>query len=292
MPRRVVNIELPGSIDPQTAALLKQSTDPVLISVPSSWCYKISRLPPPGGWSRALRAELAPSLFPEPPSALYWDEIIDEKGTWIIWALPRKLIEECLGPLSASVMHPGRHVRVHPAGQNQHGGLSAFPNLAPRENRPRRIPWKVLRRAGVAAGLISAISAGFGIGIYKTRRNWTALESRLSLRQTQVKQLESEMEKEKKILSAFQQLGDPQSSPRWVQDLDALTRILPEDTRLVSLRWQPDECTVDLLTPHPEQIREILEAAPEFRQVRFNGVLERKGEKNRLVLILKPRAGK
>lgn len=292
MHRQIVNIELPGRIDPKTLTLLEGSLDPVMISVPPSWCYQISRQPPPGGWSRALRAELSPSLFPEALSDLYWDEMIDEKGTWIIWALPRKHLEDGLGPVSASVLRADRRVRVYPVGDHQIESLKAFPNLAPPEHRPRRVPWKSLRRVGVAAGLVLVVLLGSGLGLYRARRKWTSLKAGLSLRQSQVKQLESELEKERRILSVFQQLRDSQSTPKWVQDLDALTRILPEDTRLVNLRWQPDECTVDLLTPNPEQIREILEAAPEFRQVRFSGVLERKGEKNRLVLVLKPKAGK
>ncbi len=97
--------------------------------------------------------------------------------------------------------------------------------------------------------------------------------------------MDRQAQAERQVLAVLRgQASRRPEDPAWLTDLDALTRLLPEDTRLAKLEWAPGGLQLDLLTPHPERIQEILEASPEFKGVRFVGNLERQGELSRLTL--------
>ena len=82
--------------------------------------------------------------------------------------------------------------------------------------------------------------------------------------------------------------GSRKGAAPFIQDLDALTRLTPEDSHAAGLRWTPELVELDLITPRAEAIREALEAAPEFQGVRMEGLLERRQELSRLTLSMRP----
>ncbi|WP_306591284.1 hypothetical protein [Geothrix sp. 21YS21S-4] len=99
-----------------------------------------------------------------------------------------------------------------------------------------------------------------------------------------VQALQTDLDGLKGSVEALGGLSRSSEEAGWIKDLDGLTRLLPEDSRVVGLVWKPSAIHIDLITPHPELIREALEASPEFRNVRFVGNLERRDGKNRLTL--------
>lgn len=257
---------------------------PVLVEIPEGWCYRIQRSAPPGGWRSPLVRALRPGLFPEPLESLTWDEEVGEDGTWNVWAVSATRVVAGLGPLAESVYRPGRPVRVRPAGEGEEG-LSAFPNLAPDAFRPRRVPWRRLRHLASRFGPgLAALLLVSGAGLY-LQRGWTSLAGRLRAEEEAVQRMDRQAQADRQMIAVLRGHASlTRQEPSWLIDLDALTRLLPEDTRLVKLGWEPKSLQLDLLTPHPERIQEILEASPEFKGVRFVGNLDRQGEISRLTL--------
>lgn len=288
--KRPPHIALPDGPPSSAAWEGLRCEGPMLLEVPEGWCYRIHRPAPPGGWKRATREALRPGLFPEPLERLWWEETIHPDGSWEIWALPEIRIREALGPSASAIFTTGRALRVFPTGLVGRGSLSEYPNLAPLGQRPLRIPWRLLSRwmrwglpvsVAILGGLVASV-------VFRTR--WARLEVEHARLQQTVQGLESSVGRERGNLALLRRVQAPGGTlPRWAKDLDALTRLLPEDTRLAGLKWESEELQIDLLAPQPERIREILEAAPEFGQVHFVGNLDRRGEKSRLVLVLRPK---
>jgi len=143
---RPPHIVLPtGLSDPAVGKALHER-GPLLLEIPEALCYHIHRAAPPGGWRRATRELLRPGLFPESLDALHWDETIHADGSWEIWGLPEARLREMLGPHDKSVRVAGRKIRILPTGTMGGQGLAGFPNLAPSNQRPLRLPWQRLRR--------------------------------------------------------------------------------------------------------------------------------------------------
>jgi Tfp pilus assembly protein PilN len=167
--------------------------------------------------------------------------------------------------------------------------MAAFPNVAPQPFRAKRLPWKRILTVGlIGVPLLVLAAGGLVIGGVVLPR-WRALEARKHLAETTLTQGQTRLVQERQQLQQLKGLETNQGAqPRWVRDLDALTRLLPEDSHLVGLRWDPEGIQIDLVTPNPELIRSILEAAPDFMEVRFQGNLDRHGDQSRLTLSLKP----
>jgi len=90
---------------------------------------------------------------------------------------------------------------------------------------------------------------------------------------------------------AFIRLLDPKARhgcEPFLEDLDALTRLIPEDTYAIELTWSPAHLLLTTNSPRPEVLRETLEAASDFRDLRFEGTMERKGDRSRLTLSMRP----
>jgi hypothetical protein len=107
----------------------------------------------------------------------------------------------------------------------------------------------------------------------------------------EIERLSSEVLREK----TFLRLLDPklnQGATPFISDLDALTRLIPEDSHGVELWWRHDHLELNLNTPKPEMVREALEASPEFQAVHFEGNLERRGDRSRLMLSMRPEASR
>jgi len=282
----VIRFELPQH--PPLADLLEalkaQPKAPVIIEVPEGWCYQIQRGAPPGGWRASLLETLRPGLFPEAMEALHWDEEIGEDGAWRVWAMAQTRLDAALGEFSGPLWSQGRLVRLRPAGQGEEG-LAAFPNLAPRGHRARRIPWRRLRRLAQRIGPALLVLLLLGSVGLRLRRNWNRLQAQVRSEELAIQRMDQQVQADRSALAILRgQASRGQQAPIWLSDLDALTRLLPEDTRLVKLEWTPQGLLLDLLTPHPERIQEILEASPEFKGVRFVGNLDRQGELSRLTL--------
>ncbi len=283
-----IHLRITDGLTPEAIeAVRKRSTAPVIVEIPGAWCFRIRRPPPPTGWKPKLRQELKDSLLPQPLTELYWDELIEEDGTWSLFAVPRLRLESRLGPVRDVLWRRGRKVRVVPQGDGPPtGGMAAFPNLAPPEFRARRVPWVQMRRwARRLAPVLTLILVSAGLAMFLAPR-WNRLNRDWQTMEVSYLQTWNELERERRFGAAIHgvQHGGSGLDSFWVRDLDALTRLLPEDAHLISIRWQPDETQIDLVTPTPELVREALEASPEFRDVRFIGNLERRGEKCRLLL--------
>lgn len=288
----VIQFTLPRPLDDSVLieTLRRNPRAPVVISLPESWCYRISRGAPPGGWKRNLLLRLRPGLFPEPMEAIAWDEDLSLDGTWQVWAISNLRLNRALGTLASHLWNPGRRVRIRP-GKNGGEGLAAFPNLAPKRHRAYRVPWQRIRRVALFLGPTGVIVAALLLGGLYVRGKWVRLREDLALEAKIVQSQERELTLERQYLSLLQQQTTKKSQDApWLTDLDALTRLLPEDTRLVSLEWSPQQSRLDVITPHPERIQEILEASPEFRGVRFLGNLDRQGEQSRLTLQVESEA--
>jgi len=275
---------------PGDAEALPAAGEAVVLRIPDAWCFRIERAAPPSGWTRSLRDRLRPGLFPMPLDKLWWDEEVDESGRWRVWAVPREHLEARIKGLGNPHWRDGLKARVCPASLWQaKGSLSAFPNLAPPGHRPRRIPWKKVRKALTLAipPLAVACLALWG-GLRLSHAKARQIQRTEDLRRT-LASLEMQLDQEKNLARALARRGPSQDPPPWVADLDALTRLLPDDTRALDLQWRQGSIRVDLITPHPEAIRDILEASAEFQDVHFLGNLERRGEQSRLVLEFRPR---
>lgn len=258
---------------------------PVILNIPESWCFRISRPPPPGGWSAALRKRLRPGLFPGmAEGTLIWDEEVDGAGTWRVWAVSMERVNAALGALQPQIFSGKRKVRVRPAGHGEEG-IAAFPNLARSEWRAFRWPWRRIRRACLLGGpLLALILLGMGLSIH-VRYSQQDLDRRLKAAESAYSEEEARSRSEKQVMEALGNVkGGKGQVPPWLLDLDALTRLLPEDTRLVRIRWSSSVIELDVITPHPQAIQEILEASKDFKQVRFVGRMDRQGALSRLTL--------
>lgn len=281
-----------GLSDPAIGEVLREK-GPLLLEIPENCVYHILRPPPPGGWRRTTRNALRAGLFPDPLEFLWWDEAVLADGSWEIWGLPIARLREMLGTAEGAVLAANRRLRIFPEGSDRTRGLSGFPNLAPPQQRPLRIPWPRLQQWARWGLPLAVLIGGTLATLLILKSRWVRLEVEHEAQSKAVQSLESSVTRERGNLESISRLQAPAGvMPRWARDLDALTRLLPEDTRLAGLKWQMDEVQIDLLTPQPERIREILQAAPEFTQVRFVGNLERRGEKSRLVLVLRPKEGR
>lgn len=276
---------LPGPPPPEVEKGLDDPRRDLRLEVPEQWCYRIDRPAPSGGWTRRQRDLLRPSLFPLGLERLWWDEEQGEDRNWRIWALERAHLDTTLGSWGAKVWAPGRKVRVHPIGHSgTNPGLGYFPNLAPLSHRLRRWPVATLRRVGWWGIPMVAILTVACIGAIRDLREGRRLDLEAARLQKRVASLQTDLDGSKGLAAALSRLGQPKGDPSWVRDLDGLTRLLPEDSRVVDLVWKPAGIRIDLITPHPELIREALEASPEFRNVRFVGNLERREAHSRLTL--------
>lgn len=281
-------LNLPGSIPEAQLESLRSGLAPVVVQVPEDWCYHIRRSRAGRGWTARMRKESLPALFPEAPEALWLDQELDESGAWEVWAISRSRLDAALGPAAEPLWKKGRKVRVQPF---PGGSLEAFPNLAPAGFRPLRLPWRRIRRTAAWALPLAAGLALACLAAIRTQTRMRELEGREQALRTRVASLQADLDRERALAEALQRLGGEGQAP-WVKDLDDLTRLLPEDTRLVDLRWTRSSIQIDLITPKPELIRECLQASNEFEQIAFRGNLERKGEQSRLTLELVPKAGR
>ena len=146
---------------------------------------------------------------------------------------------------------------------------------------------------GIRLGPAVVLTALLAFGGVRAQRTWAQMKHDLAVEETAVKGLEGEVSIEHRYLAALQdQTSQKSHDPAWLTDLDALTRLLPEDTRLVSMEWTPQRSQLDLMTPHPVRIQEILEASPEFKGVRFLGNLDRRSDLSRLTLRVESEAAR
>lgn len=278
-------VDLPGPLPKGLEAALQEGTAAMVVTVPEAWCYHVRRPAPPGGWTRRLREELRPGLFPEPPQELWWDEDLHVDGTWEVWAIAPSRVLDSIPSLRDA---KGARARVC---LEKHWGarprLSAFPNLAPPKTRPMRWPWGRIRRALLWS--LPPLAAALILGGLWVRqgRAMDRLARELQAARIRADRIQADLAREKGLLRAMDPAVGLGPEP-FIADLDALTRLIPEDSRGVELRWQRDRITLDLITPKPEVVRDALEASPEFQKVHFEGNLDRRGDRSRLTLSLQP----
>lgn len=290
MRRPPLEIHLPGGPGADILDLLRaQPRRPLRIRVPQDWCYRTHWPAPAGGWRRKLREALRPSLWPEPLEEIHWDEEVEAGGVWSLWGLSRARLDRALRPWAEAIWAPSRPVRVVPEGAGESAALSAFPNLAPLSHRRRRLPVRALLKAGMVLVPVLFLAAGALAWGRLVQPRAKALHDARRQAEATLLQGQRALQADRQILQRLQALHTGQGAqPPWVADLDALTRLLPEDTHLVALQWKPEGLRIDLITPSPELIRGILEDSPDFKEVRFQGNLERRGERSRLTLTLAP----
>lgn len=280
-------IALPSGKAKSELAANQKGQGALVITVPDTWCYHIHRPAPPGGWTRRIRDDLREGLFPEPTSDLWVDEEIHPDGSWEVWAIPFKRIHSVLGDRATDHKRP---VRICPLGRwNSESPMNAFPNLAPPELRLRRWPWKQIRW-GVSWGL-PPVAALILLGGLWTRQSNALVRIGIEEQQlqNQIKTLQADLAREAALVRYLDPTEKHGALP-FIDDLDALTRLIPEDSHAAGLRWEADGIELDLITPRPESIRDALEASPEFHSVRVEGDLDRRGELTRLHLSLRREA--
>ena len=279
------NINLPGPLPNDLPLKAEGRRQALVVTVPDSWCYHILRPAPPGGWSRRLRDGLRPGLFPEPMNALWSDETIQPDGSWEVWAIaPARIL-----PLFPQGRFPEAFpARITTRSQSQAGqAIASFPNMAPPVARPRRLPWKSVRRIVACCALFLALATPPTWVWHRQKRELSRLQATLQTCRNDLGRTESLLAKEKAII----RLLDPkarQGSEPFLVDLDALTRLIPEDTYAIELTWSPDRLSLTTNSPRPEVLREALEAASDFRELRFEGTMDRKGDRSRLTLSMRP----
>lgn len=278
-------VDLPGSLPKGIEAAHKPGAVHVVMTVPETWCYHLRRPAPPGGWTRRLREELRSGLLPESSNELWWDEAVHSDGTWEVWAISPSRILSVLPSIRGA---KGLRVRIctkeHWDARPQ---LSAFPNVAPPGTRPMRWPWTQIRSAarwGLPPLVAILILGGMWIRQHRelARANWE-----IRILRSRVDQIQGDLAQEMGVVRSL----DPSASlgpVPFISDLDALTRLVPEDSHGVDLKWRRDRVELDLITPKPEVVREALEASPEFQNVHFEGNLERRGDRSRLRLSMRP----
>jgi len=288
-------IRLPKGITAEVEnILMADQRRPVRIELPESWCYRILLPNPPKGWSRKQRELLRPSLLPEPLEDLQWDEEVHSDRGWTLWAVSKSRFESATRSFTKALFQSGRPIRVCPyehAGRTQN--MAAFPNLAPSSHRRSRLPWARVRvTAFILIPILTLVIGGWGIGGV-VRPRWTAMLDQEKRLTAALVQAQVQVSSERLANQRFKDLASGKGvHPLWLTDLDALTRLIPEDSFLVGITWSPEEVQIDLVTPNPELIRNILEAAPEFDSVTFQGNLERQGQKSRLILSLHHKAAR
>lgn len=279
-------VDLPGALPKGMEAALQAGTvRAAVVTVPEAWCYRVRRPAPPGGWTRRMREELRPGLFPEALEALWWDEEIHFDGTWEVWAISPSRV---LGALSRLADVKGLRARVCTKG---HWGskpvLAAFPNVALPDARPIRWPWARIRISAIwVLPPVATVLILGGLWIRQHRELARVGQGILSAR-ARVDRIQGDLARERALLRTLDPSQSLGSAP-FVADLDALTRLIPEDSYGVELKWHRDRIELNLNTPKPEVVREALEASPEFQNVHFEGNLERRGDRSRLTLSMRP----